>query len=78
MALGKDHGAPVVAVGSLISEPTAALIWLKESGIQTIADLKNKTIAVPGIPYQEEMLESILEEQASTPTTSRWKPSATG
>lgn len=67
IALGKDHGAPVVAVGSLVSEPTAALIWLKESGIQTIADLKGKTIAVPGVPYQEEMLESILERAGVNP-----------
>lgn len=67
IALGKDHDAPVVAVGSLVSEPTAALIWLKESGIREIADLENKTIAVPGIPYQEEMLESILEKAGVSP-----------
>ncbi len=67
VALGEDHGAPVVAVGSLISQPTAALIWLKESGIRTIADLRNKTIAVPGIPYQEQMLESILERAGVNP-----------
>jgi putative hydroxymethylpyrimidine transport system substrate-binding protein len=61
VALGKEKGAPIVAVGSLISQPTAAMIWLKRSGIRGIADLRNKTIAVPGIPYQEGMLESILE-----------------
>jgi putative hydroxymethylpyrimidine transport system substrate-binding protein len=60
-ALGKEKGAPIVAVGSLVSQPTAAMIWLKRSGIRGIADLRNKTIAVPGIPYQEGMLESILE-----------------
>jgi ABC-type nitrate/sulfonate/bicarbonate transport system substrate-binding protein len=59
-ALAKANGAPIVAVGSLISQPTAAMIWLKKSGIRGIADLRNKTIAVPGIPYQDEMLESIL------------------
>jgi putative hydroxymethylpyrimidine transport system substrate-binding protein len=67
IALGKDHDAPVVAVGSLVSEPTAALIWLKESGIRTIADLRNKTIAVPGIPYQEEMLDFILRRAGVQP-----------
>jgi ABC-type nitrate/sulfonate/bicarbonate transport system substrate-binding protein len=60
LAIAKEHGAPLVAVGSLISEPTAAMIWLRRSGIRGIADLRNKTIAVPGIPYQEEMLESVL------------------
>ena len=67
VALGKDHGAPIVAVGSLISEPTAALIWLKGSGIRSIADLKGKTIAAPGIPYQDEMLESILGRAGLNP-----------
>jgi putative hydroxymethylpyrimidine transport system substrate-binding protein len=67
VALAKDHGAPVVAVGSLVSQPTAAMIWLKGSGIREIADLENKTIAVPGIPYQEEMLESILKRAGVNP-----------
>ena len=66
-AMGKARGAPIVAVGSLISQPTAAMIWLKKSGIQGVADLRNKTIAVPGIPYQKQMLESILEEAGIAP-----------
>ncbi|HVD37765.1 MAG TPA: ABC transporter substrate-binding protein, partial [Solirubrobacterales bacterium] len=67
VALAKDHGAPIVAVGSLISQPTAALIWLKGSGIRNVADLKGKTVASPGIPYQDEMLESILEKAGVNP-----------
>jgi putative hydroxymethylpyrimidine transport system substrate-binding protein len=67
VAIGRANGAPVVAVGSLISRPTAAMIWLKGSGIREIADLRNKTIAVPGIPYQEEMLDSILERAGLKP-----------
>jgi putative hydroxymethylpyrimidine transport system substrate-binding protein len=67
VAIANDHGAPIVAVGSLISQPTASMIWLKKSGIRGIADLRHKTIAVPGIPYQEEMLESILERAGVKP-----------
>jgi putative hydroxymethylpyrimidine transport system substrate-binding protein len=67
VALARDHGASIVAVGSLISQPTAALIWLKGSGIRSVADLKGKTIASPGIPYQDEMLESILEKAGVNP-----------
>jgi ABC-type nitrate/sulfonate/bicarbonate transport system substrate-binding protein len=66
-AMGKEGGAPIVAVGSLVSQPTAAMIWLKKSGIQGIAGLRNKTIATPGIPYQDEMLESILGEAGIKP-----------
>lgn len=67
VAIAKEKGAPIVAVGSLIPHPTAAMIWLKRSGIRGIADLRNKTIAVPGIPYQEEVLESILERAGVNP-----------
>ena len=73
VALGKEKGAPIVAVGSLISQPTAAMIWLKRSGIRRIADLRNKTIAVPGIPYQEGMLETILERSGIDPGDVRVK-----
>jgi ABC-type nitrate/sulfonate/bicarbonate transport system substrate-binding protein len=66
-AIGKATGAPIVAIGSLVSQPTAAMIWLRKSGIREIADLRNKTIATPGIPYQEGMLESILEEAGVNP-----------
>jgi putative hydroxymethylpyrimidine transport system substrate-binding protein len=67
VAMAKERGAPIVAVGSLVSQPTAAMIWLKKSGIREIADLKGKTIAVPGIPYQEELLESVLERAGVQP-----------
>lgn len=60
LMVAKEHGAPLVEVGSLISQPTAAMIWLGKSGIRGIADLKGKTIAVPGIPYQKELLASVL------------------
>jgi putative hydroxymethylpyrimidine transport system substrate-binding protein len=74
VALAKDHGASLVAVGSLISQPTAAMIWLKGSGIREIADLRGKTIAVPGIPYQEEMLEFILKRAGVEPDEVEVKP----
>lgn len=60
VAITVGNGLPVVAVGSLLSRPTAALIWLKGSGIKGISDLKGKTIAVPGLPFQVDFLESLL------------------
>jgi putative hydroxymethylpyrimidine transport system substrate-binding protein len=64
MAGAKD--APVVAVGSVISQPTNALIWLKRSKIRSIADLKGKSIALPGIPYQKQFLKVILAKAGLT------------
>lgn len=50
----------VIALGSVIPEPTAAMIWLKDSGIEGIADLKGKTIATTGAAYQTALLEQAL------------------
>lgn len=64
--IAKENGAPIVAVGSLVSEPTAAMIWLPKSKIRGISDLRGKTIAIPGIPYEEDFLETILEQAGLT------------
>lgn len=66
VAIGRDKRAPVVAVGSLISQPTAAMIWLGRSKIQAVKDLEGKTIGVPGIPYQEEFLKNVLARAGLT------------
>jgi putative hydroxymethylpyrimidine transport system substrate-binding protein len=58
--LARDRGKPIVIVGSLVSKPTAALIWLKSAQIGGIADLKGKTIGVPGLPFQKRFLEKAL------------------
>lgn len=66
LLIAKQKGAPLVAVGSLVSQPTAAMIWLKGSKIRGIGDLAGGTIAVPGIPYQEDLLESVLARAGLT------------
>lgn len=58
--LAREKGEPIVIVGSLVSRPTAAMIWLKKSKIGGIADLKGKTIAIPGLPFQESFLGKAL------------------
>lgn len=60
VVLAQEKGAPIVVVGSLISQPTAAMIWLKKSHVGGIADLKGKTIAIPGLPFQRAFLQSVL------------------
>ncbi len=58
--LAKEKGAPIVVVGSLVRHATAAMIWLKKSKISGIADLKGKTIAIPGLSFQRSFLEYVL------------------
>lgn len=66
VVIAREKGIPIVAIGSLIAQPTAAMIWLKESKIRGVADLKGKTIAVPGITYQERFLQVILAQAGLT------------
>jgi putative hydroxymethylpyrimidine transport system substrate-binding protein len=66
VAIASEKGVPVVAVGSLLQEPTMAMIWLKKSGIDGIADLKGKTVAIPGLPFQEDFLQSLLRRAGLT------------
>lgn len=66
VVIGKEEGAHVIAVGSLIPQPTAALIWLQGSKIHKISDLKGKTIAIPGVPFQKAFLKAALARAGLT------------
>jgi putative hydroxymethylpyrimidine transport system substrate-binding protein len=66
VVIGKEKGADLVAVGSLVSQPTAAMIWLKGSKIGGLADLKGKTIGFPGVPFQKGMLQAVLSRVGLT------------
>ena len=58
--LAHDQGLPVKAVAAVVPTPLTSLIWLKGSGIRGVKDLRGKTIATAGIPYQNAFLETIL------------------
>jgi putative hydroxymethylpyrimidine transport system substrate-binding protein len=58
--LAKEQGLDVLAVGALVNRPLTSMIWLKKSGIKGIGDLRGKTIATAGIPYQDAYLKTIL------------------
>ena len=67
VALARDKGLDVVAVGALVDRPLTSMIWLKKSGVKGIADLRGKTIATAGIPYQDAFLKTILARAKLTP-----------
>lgn len=58
--LAKERGGSGVAVGSLLSKPTSALIWLPGSRIHSLHDLRGKTIGIGGLRYEQAFLEFIL------------------
>lgn len=66
VVLAKERGARILALRSVVPRPTAAMIWLEQSKLDDLADLKGKTIAIPGVPFQEELLRSVLEDAGLT------------
>jgi ABC-type nitrate/sulfonate/bicarbonate transport system substrate-binding protein len=62
LAIAQEKGVPVVAVGGILSQPTAAMIWLRKSKIGSLSDLKGKTIAIAGVPFEEDLLEDVLAQ----------------
>ncbi|HSK50093.1 MAG TPA: ABC transporter substrate-binding protein [Solirubrobacterales bacterium] len=65
--LAQEQGLDVVAVGALVDQPLTSMIWLGKSGIKGIGDLRGKTIATAGIPYQDAFLATILGRVGLTP-----------
>jgi putative hydroxymethylpyrimidine transport system substrate-binding protein len=66
IATAKGKGAPVVAVGSLVPRATAAMIWKRGSGIEDVSDLRGRTIAIEGLPFQKLFLAQALARRGLT------------
>lgn len=66
--LAKEKGLDVLAIGALVNRPLTSMIWLKKSGIKGIGDLRGKTIATAGIPYQDAYLKTILGRAKLSPS----------
>jgi putative hydroxymethylpyrimidine transport system substrate-binding protein len=66
--LAHEQGLDVQAVGAIVDEPLTSLISLPAGGIATPADLKGKTVATAGIPYQSDYLETILGDVNLSPS----------
>jgi putative hydroxymethylpyrimidine transport system substrate-binding protein len=67
VVLANEQGLDVIAVGALVDRPLTSMIWLQKSKIGGIPDLRGKTIATAGIPYQDAYLQTILARAGLTP-----------
>lgn len=67
VALAHEQGLGVVAIAAIVNRPLTSMMWLKKSGIKSVAGLKGKTVAYAGIPYQEAFLKTILGRVKLTP-----------
>jgi putative hydroxymethylpyrimidine transport system substrate-binding protein len=65
--LARDQGLPVVAVAAIVPEPLTSLISLPDARITDPSDLRGKTIATAGIPYQDAFLGRILRDARLSP-----------
>ena len=61
VALANEQELGVVAIAAIVNRPLTSMIWLRKSGIKSVAGLKGKTVAYAGIPYQAAFLKTILE-----------------
>ena len=67
IALAKEKGAPIVAVGSLVPRTIATFMWLPGSTVRSVADLRGKTVGIPGLRFQREMLKVALRHAGVPP-----------
>jgi putative hydroxymethylpyrimidine transport system substrate-binding protein len=65
--LAKEQGLDLLAVAALVNRPLTSMIWLKKSGVKGIGNLRGKTIATAGIPYQDAYLKTILSRASLSP-----------
>lgn len=58
-----EQGIPVKSIGALVQAPLSVVVSLKESGINSPADLKGKTLGHGGSVLGEEKIKTMLENQ---------------
>ncbi len=66
--LANEKGLDVVAIAALVDTPLTSLIWLKSAKIGGVPDLRGKTVATAGIPYQDAYLKTILARAGMSPS----------
>jgi putative hydroxymethylpyrimidine transport system substrate-binding protein len=66
--LARDQGLDLVSVAALVNRPLTSMIWLEKSGVKGVADLRGKTVATAGIPYQDAYLKTILARAGLAPS----------
>jgi putative hydroxymethylpyrimidine transport system substrate-binding protein len=66
--LAREQGLEVTSVASLVDEPLTSLISLPAAEIAAPEDLRGKTVATAGIPYQADYLATILQGAGLSPS----------
>lgn len=67
-----SEGLPLVRIGTLVSTPLNSLIVLQNSGIDSIADLKGKTVGYSVNGFEESLLTAMLDTAGLKPDDVKW------
>ena len=59
--LARSEGVPVISVLGMVQHPFNSIMALQSSGNKTPKDLKGKKVGYPGIPWNEDALNTMLE-----------------
>ena len=65
--LARNQGAEVVSIGALVQKPLTSIISLPAAKIDRPQDLRGKTVATSGLPYQKAYLETVLKQAGVDP-----------
>lgn len=61
-----NQGVPVKVIGTVVQHPLNIVMSMKDSGINTAADLKGKVIGYPGTPDNEVFVKAMMENSGLT------------
>lgn len=69
LAIAREAGADVVAVGAIVTRPLAALI--AKSSVRRPRDLEGETVGVSGLPSDPAFLKAVIEHDGGDPQKAR-------
>jgi putative hydroxymethylpyrimidine transport system substrate-binding protein len=61
LLIARNEGVPVVSILGMVQHPLNSVMSLKSKGYESPLDLKGKKIGYPGIPWNENALNTMLE-----------------
>lgn len=71
LLLAREQGLDVVAFAALVQRPLTSLISLPRGRVNGVRDLRGKTVATAGIPYQAAYLDTIARRAGVDPASIR-------
>ena len=61
LLIARDAGIPVISILGIVQHPLNSIMTLQTSAYTSLKDLKNKKIGYPGIPWNEDALDTMLK-----------------